>query len=455
MFIEEYEREFGAQQFYIADNFNEMIIPSTEDRYSWLATMGERLYKSITNVNQNAIWVIQGWMFSNQRDQWDKESVSSFLSLVPDEGMLILDMATDYNKFIYQNEFNWDYYDGFYGKMWVYSVIPNMGGKSLFTGVLDYYCNGHLTALKDSKKGNLIGIGMAPEGFENNEMLYEIYTDVFWSSKEESIHDLLRNYAMNRYRSYPKEIEKSWNLLLKTAYSKLVDYPRYNWQMSPGTEKGTACLDDEFEQSCRSWVLAMNENPNLSKSELYLNDIIEASCHLAGIKLEKLCKGMIDAFDENDKSKASLYFSYFKSLIEMMDSVLEAHKHFRLEEWLEYAEKMADKNQELKRHYIEGGRYLLTVWAEEATIRLNDYAARLWGGLLRDYYFSRWEIWFNGKMDGKDQETINDDVRQFEIGWRNLPDLSRFPVPNDVAKACKDLVTFSDSINLSNWEWNE
>ena len=42
-----------------------------------------------------------------------------------------------------------------------------------------------------------------------------------------------------------------------------------------------------------------------------------------------------------------------------------------------------------------------------------------------------------------------------EIGCRNLPDLSRFPVPNNITKAFKDLITFSDSINLSNWEWNE
>lgn len=94
----------------------------------------------------------------------------------------------------------------------------------------------------------------------------------------------------------------------------------------------------------------------------------------------------------------------------------------------------------------------MTVWAEEATIRLNDYAARLWGGLLRDYYFHRREIWFVGKMEGKDQLIDDNDVREFEINWRNIPDLSSFPVPVDVAKACRDLVIFSDSINISNWK---
>lgn len=453
MYIEEYEKEFGKQKFYIADTFNEMTIPvSKDERYTWLATMGQRLYQSITNVNPNAVWVIQGWSFSNQRYDWDQKSTEAFFSLVPNDGMLILDLATDYNKYKFQNEFSWDFYDGFYGKMWVYSIIPNMGGKSVFTGVLEYYRNGHLTALNDPKKGNMVGIGMAPEGFENDEMLFELYTDVFWSSDEKNMQEWLRNYAMNRYGAYPRKIENSWILLRQTAYNQLIDQIHYNWQFPPGTLQGDACVKEEFEDSCRYWVIASVDTPELEKSELYKTDVIEASCHLAGIKLEKLCRGMIEAFNDKDKAKATLYFSYFTSLINMMDHVLAAHPHFRLSEWLDYAELMAGNNETLKKHYRESGRYLNTVWGP-ATYPLYDYAARMWNGLLRDYYFHRWEIWYNGKMQDKDDNTISNEVHKFENAWVADSELSRSPVPKDIVKACRDLVNFADSIDLSNWDW--
>ena len=452
MYIEEYEKEFGTQKFYIADSFNEMNIPTTADRYGWLATMGQRLYKSITDKSPNAVWVIQGWLFSHGRAQWDQKSASSFLSLVPNDGMLILDLATDYNKYYFHKEFSWDFYEGFYGKMWIYSVIPNMGGKSVWTGVLDYYRNGHLTALNDAKKGNLVGIGMAPEGFENDEMLFELYTDVFWSSEERDMEQWLKNYATNRYGSYPSHIEKSWGLLRKSAYNQLVDQIHYNWQYPPGTQQGNACLQQELEECCRYWVSASLETPDLEKSDLYKIDVVEASCHLAGIKLERICKGMIDAFDNKNKTQATMYFHHFSALITMMDHVLAAHPHFRLAEWLDSAEKMAGTNQNLIKHYRESGRHLITVWGP-SSYPLYDYAARMWNGLLRDYYYHRWEVWYNGKMNDLDQEMITKNVHDFENGWVADSSLSDAPAPKDVVKACRDLVNFSDSIDLSNWEW--
>lgn len=451
MYIEEYEKEFGKQQFYIADTFNEMNIPQTEDKLEWMATMGNKLYNSIKQINEDAVWVIQGWSMATQRYNWDQATTKAFLSRVPNDKMLILDLATDYNKYVYYNEFGWDYFDGFYGKMWVYSVIPNMGGKSVWTGVLDYYVNGHLTAIKDPKKGNMAGIGMAPEGFENDELLFELYTDVFWKSTETNLEDWLRNYAINRYGAYPTRVQEAWVLLRQTAYNQLVDQIHYNWQFPPGTKNGNACLHDDFAECCRRWVFASLDTPSIEESPLYKADAIEASCHLAGIKLEKICIGMIEAFEKGDKDRATLLFSYFDPLIKMLDNVLAAHPHFRLEEWLDSAEYMAGDNQTLIDHYRESARLLITIWGP-STYPLYDYAAKMWNGLCRDYYYNRWRIWYEDKMVDKNP---NADVKAFEESWVANSTLSRSPVPNDVVKACRDLINYADSIDLDNWKWPE
>ena len=71
------------------------------------------------------------------------------------------------------------------------------------TGVLDFYANGHLEALSSPDKGRLIAHGMAPEGIENNEVIYELLSDAGWSDKKIDIHEWLKEYSYNRYGSYP------------------------------------------------------------------------------------------------------------------------------------------------------------------------------------------------------------------------------------------------------------
>ena len=74
-----------------------------------------------------------------------------------------------------------------------------MGGKTGMTGILDFYANGHLEALSSANKGRLLAHGMAPEGIENNEVIYELLSDAGWSDKETDIHGWLKEYSCNRY----------------------------------------------------------------------------------------------------------------------------------------------------------------------------------------------------------------------------------------------------------------
>lgn len=67
-----------------------------------------------------------------------------------------------------------------FNKTWIYSVIPNMGGKNTFSGCLDFFANNRLTVLQSPNKGRLCGYGMAPEGVESNEMVFELITDAEW-----------------------------------------------------------------------------------------------------------------------------------------------------------------------------------------------------------------------------------------------------------------------------------
>ncbi len=71
--------------------------------------------------------------------------------------MLLLDLSVDFNYGIWENEYTWNYAKGIYGKPWIYSTVPNFGGRTAPAGALDFYLNGHLNALSSANMGNLVG----------------------------------------------------------------------------------------------------------------------------------------------------------------------------------------------------------------------------------------------------------------------------------------------------------
>ena len=400
MFIEEWEKEFGKNDYYIVDSFNEMDIPfpPKEDpkRYSLLASYGDKVYQSIKAGNPDATWVMQGWMFGFQRYIWDEPTLRALLSKVPDDKMLLLDLAVDYNKCFWHSEVNWEFYKGFFNKPWVYSVIPNMGGKSGMTGFLEFYANGHLEALKSANRGRLVAHGMAPEGIENNEVIYELVTDAGWSDKQIDVKSWLKNYSLSRYGTYNASIETFWQHMLQSVYGSFTDHPRYNWQFRPGlTQHGSINICPDFYQGIE--VLAQNAS-QLKGNKYFEYDFREWAAAYAGGKAEELTRQIDKAYQDGDKAQAAQLESQFITLLEQMDQVLEGHPTKCLDRWIEFARRHGKDNTALADYYEKNARRIVTIWGPP----IDDYSARIWSGLIRDYYLPRWKHYFEQKRSGKD-----------------------------------------------------
>lgn len=175
MFIEEWEKEFGKNKYYLSDSFNEMELPvdknDKEGKNRVLAQYGETIYNSIVAGNPDAVWVTQGWTFGYQRSFWDQTALSALLSRVPDDKMIIIDLGNDFPKWVWKTEQTWKRHGGFYGKKWIFSYVPNFGGKNILTGELDMYASASVEALQVECGKDLVGFGSAPEGLESNEVV--------------------------------------------------------------------------------------------------------------------------------------------------------------------------------------------------------------------------------------------------------------------------------------------
>ena len=440
-FIREGEKEFGKNEYYLVDSFNEMEIPfpakGSKERYELLASYGEKVYQSIRKGNPNAVWTMQGWMFGYQRNIWDYETLGALVSKVPDDKMLLLDLAVDYNKHFWHSEVNWEFYKGFYNKPWVYSVIPSMGGKTAMTGILDFYANGHLEALSSPNKGRLLAHGMAPEGIENNEVIYELLSDAGWSDKKIDIHEWLREYSCNRYGSCPAAIGRCWDLLLESVYGTFTDHPRYNWQFRPGTVRdGSINLSPSFFKAIESFVEAsgqMKDNP------LYLADLAEFTALYLGGKVELLVKAIDKQYEIGDTVRAVKFEKDFEHIMLGMDALLSTHPTLRLERWIDFAHKQA-VTPEQRLQYKRNAKRIVTIWGPP----VDDYSARVWSGLIRDYYLPRWKHYFASRKTGE-----SFDFAAWEKNWVESEDCSSQTPPTDVVSTARSLMDYAAFITPS------
>ncbi|MGL4851914.1 MAG: alpha-N-acetylglucosaminidase TIM-barrel domain-containing protein [Phocaeicola sp.] len=434
-FIREWEKEFGKNELYLIDSFNEMEIPfpekGTKERYELVASYGDKVYQSIKKANPNATWVMQGWMFGYQRYIWDYETLAALVSKVPDNKMMLLDLAVDYNKHFWKSEVNWEYYKGFYNKQWVYSVIPNMGGKVGMTGVLEFYANGHLEALRSENRGNLIAHGMAPEGIENNEVIYELLADAGWSDKEINLNQWLKEYSENRYGSCPPEIVRCWELLQESVYGTFTDHPRYNWQLRPGSVRnGTINLSESFFKAIESFVKVSGE---FREEPLYMADLAELTSLYLGGKAELLIKAIDWQYEIGDTLRAEKFEQDFNYLLKGMDALLSTHPTLRLERWVEFAKNQA-VNSEQRKQYEQNAKRIVTIWGPP----VDDYSARVWSGLLRDYYLPRWNHYFASR---KSNTRFN--FAEWEKSWVASEGHSTPTIPSDIVNTAKSLVDYA------------
>ena len=69
-----------------------------------------------------------------------------------------------------------------------------------------------------------------------------------------------------------------------------------------------------------------------------------------------------------------------------MDTLLASDTHFLLGNWIENAKSKAKNEKELD-YYEWNARLQLTLWGENYTTGLYDYAAKAWSGLINEYVF--------------------------------------------------------------------
>lgn len=443
-YIFEWEKEFGKGTYYLADSFNEMKVPfaekGTKERFDQIASYGKALYNSIASANPEAVWVLQGWMFGFQRHIWDPESIRALFSQVPDDKMLLLDLSVDFNYGIWENEYTWNYAKGIYGKKWVYSTVPNFGGRTCPAGDLEFYLNGHLKALTSPNKGRLMGLGTAPEGVENNEVVYEIIADAAWSTTHKDIRKWLENYSINRYGSCPDQLKSFWEGMLASDYGMCSSRAQYRVQKMPFFGLGGRYITTpEHFKAIEDFIAAsvtLGGNPD------YLTDLALWAGIYAFGKADVLVDKINDAFLCGNIQEAEALEEQFRHLMLCADRLLDRNPVTRLERWVNFARKWG-ADESAAAAYETNAKRLVTTWGRgRMQDGLDDYSCRMWSGLIRDYYLPRWEHFFQSIKTG---EKFDFDAWEYKYAEESRG-VSEFQPCGDLVAEAKALVEYASDI---------
>ncbi|WP_281336506.1 alpha-N-acetylglucosaminidase [Flavobacterium eburneipallidum] len=423
-FIAIYTRVYGKSDFYLADSFNEITPPvSEENKYEELSHYGKIIFETIDEASPGATWVMQGWLFGDNKEFWTKEATKAFLSKVPNDRMMIQDYANDRYKV-------WENQEAFYGKQWTYGYVHNYGGSNPVYGDLNFYRNEFKSLSSNPNKGNVVGYGVMPEGLNNNSIVYEYIYDLPWNQGKETVNLWLEKYLKSRYGKKPSAtVFQAWQLLVESVYSTKYWETRW-WKDRAGaylffkrptleitTFKGNPGDKQKLKQAL---AILKKEAKNFDKKSLFYYDLIEAFRHYNSLIIDDLLMETVAAYQLKDTKKGDELLKKIEQQALEIDAIMIDQPLNNLNTWLKSASDYGT-NADDSKLYVKNAKTLITLWGGEG--HLNDYASRSWRGMYKDFYLIRWKMFLQALRKSAvdatpfDEVKVKDSIKQWETKW--------------------------------------
>ena len=416
-FIELYNQEYGQQNYYLSDSFNEMLPPvSKENRYEDLAQYGENIYQSIQQAAPGATWVMQGWMFGADEEFWDLPSIEAFLSKVPNDKVMIHDIGNDRYHV-------WQRAKGFFNKQWIYGFIHNYGGSNPVYGDFDYYQQ-QVTELRNSADaGNVTGFGVFPEGINNNSVVYDYMFDLPWNNQGATRDAWLKTYLTARYGELSEQQLAAWSTISDAVFTTKYWTPRW-WEGAAGAyvffKRPSSKLTDfadhptDLNKLDQGLVRLLEQSDNLHASPLFIYDLIDFTKQSVSLHIDQMLQQTMGLYQQGKQAEGDVVMVKITELTRKLDALLSLH-HETLASWVNDASDYGETTAE-KQAYALNAKQQITLWGGP---NLKDYASKAWQGMYADYYLPRWNLYLNklksaGKPLTESEEAL---AQQDLIAW--------------------------------------
>ena len=401
IYYEEMDKLYGKANYYSMDPFHEGGNPAGVD----LSMAGQAIMDQMKKNNPNAKWVIMAWQV-NPRSELIKDLKKGEL--------IVLDLFSESRPQWGDPKSTWYRKNGFDGHDWLYCMLLNYGGNVGLHGKMQHVINSFFEA-KESAFGNTLkGVGMTPEGTENNPVMFELLTELPWRASLFDKDEWLKQYTVARYGKSCKEVEEAWIILSNSIYnapaastqqgtheSVFCARPSLNaYQASSWSEMKDYYNPDDVIKAARLMVSVADRFKGNNNFEYDLVDIVRQAIAEKG---RLLLKSMKTTFYAGENGVYHLLTQRFLDMILLQDELLSTRPEFKVGTWIAQARNKGYTQAE-KDLYEWNARVQITTWGNRTAAEqggLRDYAHREWSGLLKDVYYVRWKTFFEKGVNEK------------------------------------------------------
>ncbi|XP_057513131.1 alpha-N-acetylglucosaminidase isoform X2 [Actinidia eriantha] len=451
-FINQQIKEYGdVTDIYNCDTFNENSPPTKDPSY--ISSLGAAVFKAMSKADEDAVWLMQGWLFYSDSSFWKPPQMKALLHSVPFGKMIVLDLFAEVKPI-------WETSSQFYGTPYIWCMLHNFGGNIEMYGILDAIASGPVDA-RVSANSTMVGVGMCMEGIDQNPVVYELMSEMAFRSDKVQVQEWLKSYSQRRYGREVHKIEAAWEILHGTIYNCtdgiadhnidfIVKFPDWDpsapaasdilrqdqMQMLLGPHRHKRFLFSETSShlpEAHLWYstqdvvnalrLFLDARSDLAGSLTYRYDLVDLTRQVLSKLANQVYLDAVSAFQDKDVNALSSQSRKFQQLIKDIDKLLAADDNFLLGPWLESAKKLALNPSEL-RLYEWNARTQVTMWFDTTKSnqsKLHDYANKFWSGLLKAYYLPRASTYFSHLLRSlEENESFKlDDWRQEWIAYSN------------------------------------
>jgi len=437
MFMRDQIQTFGTNHLYSADTFNENTPPTNDSTF--LSNVSDIVYKSMSSVDSEAVWVMQGWLFVNNPKFWGPAQINALFNAVPDKKMIVLDLWSETRPV-------WSRTNAYYGKPWIWCMLLNFGGNVGMFGKMDVVASGPSKALNSKESGEMLGIGLTPEGIEQNPVMYELMTDNTWRKDSINLNTWLKGYVRQRYGKFLPNAYNAWQVLRKTVYngagsqgapeSILTGRPTFNKDSRWTSTK----LDYDPKDLLPAWKLLISCSAQLKSSDGFQYDIVDLTRQVLANYADQLQQEIAADYKNKNLESFKVNSNQFLNLLDDIDRLLLTRKDFLLGKWVNDAERMGT-NKEEKLQFERNAKTLITLWSDKDA-SLHEYACKQWAGMVKSFYKARWEQFFTYAIsclkENKtlDEKWFDDKMKDWEWAWvNNQEEFTENPSGNAVESA--------------------
>lgn len=436
-FIREYVKEFGSDHLYLADTLNE-ILPQVkpETKLQELSALSQSVYCSILKGDPQGIWVMQGWLFFYDREFWKTDEVRALLEPIADDRLLLIDLACEAMQV-------WRKHESFRKKNWLFCTLHNFGQNTPSQGDVALYAKYSLDALRDPEHGRMVGMGITPEGIEQNAVVYELLTDTMWRDEAVPLEDWIAGYCARRYGAYPSEMREAWDLLLPTMFATQ-DVPRrleYVFRPSLNAVPHEAS-GPELSRLGRALDRVLACADRLGGNDLYRRDVVDVTKRFAEEDAATFVSQAIAAYKAGDRDALARAAQRHAEVLADLDKLLATRPEYRLSRWINAARACAVEPGEGDL-YERNARLQVTVWGGD---ELVDYARKEWAGLTSCFYAPRWRMFYDALLSADQQHPFDgkawgEAMLKWETQWAE--GLTPIPAPAeaDAVGVARELLT--------------